>query len=128
MDKIVMLDAKTLGSDSILRKIANYGELKLYDSTDPSSAVEHIGDAKIVITNKALVDKKAMQSCPELKLICVSATGMNNVDLEAAEELGIAVKNAAGYGSGSVAQHTFAMILQLIHQVDYYYCPPLNRP
>ena len=115
-----MLDAKTLGSASILSKIANHGELKLYDSTNPSSTIEHIGDAKIVITNKALVDRNVMQSCPKLKLICVSATGMNNVDLQAAEELGIKVKNAVGYSSGSVAQHTFAMILKLIHQVDYY--------
>jgi glycerate dehydrogenase len=120
MNKIVMLDAKTLGNVSNLNQISSFGKFKSFETTDAASTIEHIGDAQIVITNKVVIDRKVMQSCPSLKLICISATGMNNVDLVAAKEFGIVVKNAVGYSSHSVAQHTFAVILQLIHQISYY--------
>lgn len=120
MKKIVILDAKTLGKVSNLEKISAFGNVSSFETTPIESVVENIGNADIVITNKVVINESTMESCPNLKLICISATGMNNVDLEAAKRLGITVKNAVGYSSNSVAQHTFASILQLNHQVAYY--------
>ena len=120
MKKIVILDAKTLGNPLNLNKISNYGQVISFETTKPSDTNRCIGDAEIVITNKVVIDREVMTNCPNLKLICISATGMNNVDLEAASELGILVKNAVAYSSNSVAQHTFSVILQLFHQISYY--------
>jgi glycerate dehydrogenase len=118
--QIVILDSKTLGEVPNLSAFSEYGSLVEYDITKPSQTIERIADADIIITNKVVIDRKIMQQCPQLKLICISATGMNNVDLDAAAELGIEVKNAVGYSSNSVAQHTFAMLLQLANRIDYY--------
>lgn len=118
--KIVILDAKTLGATPNLVDISKFGEFIIYESTDKDQRVDRIGDAEIIITNKVLIDAYVMDHCPDLKLVCISATGMNNVDLPAAEKKGIKVMNAAGYSSGSVAQHTFAMLLQLTNQIRYY--------
>lgn len=118
--KIVILDAKTLGTIPNISEISKFGEIATYETTSSELTAERIADAEIVITNKVIIDETVMQQCPQLKLICVSATGMNNVDLEAAKKAGIVVKNAAGYSSKSVAQHTFAMIFQLANQLSYY--------
>lgn len=120
MAKIVLLDAKTLGQVPNLTELSKFGEVKSYETTLPNEAAERIADAKIIITNKVIIDREVMGLCPKLKLICISATGTNNVDLIAAEEKGIQVKNAIGYSSNSVAQHTFASILQLYNQITYY--------
>lgn len=120
MIKIVNLDSRTLGEVSNINKISNYGKVTSYEITSPDKTVSNIGDAEIVITNKVVIDKGIMGKCPNLKLICISATGTNNVDLDAAKELGITVKNAVGYSSNSVAQHTIASILQLYHKINYY--------
>ena len=120
MSKIVILDSKTLGAISNLNKISKYGRVISYETTRPEDTTSNIADAEIVITNKVLISKEVMKNCPNLKLICISATGMNNVDLEAANELGITVTNAVGYSSHSVAQHTFASIFQLNHKIAYY--------
>jgi glycerate dehydrogenase len=118
--KIVILDAKTLGVVSNISELNKYGEVLSYETTPPELTVDRIADAEIVITNKVVIDGNVIDRCPQLKLICISATGMNNVDLEAAKKAGIVVKNAAGYSSQSVAQHTFAMIFQLANQLGYY--------
>ncbi len=118
--KIVILDAKTLGSIPNINKISNFGNVVSFETTTPQQSIEHIGDGEIIITNKVIIDDGIMAHCPNLKLICISATGMNNVDLEAAENRNIQVKNAVGYSSQSVAQHTFAAILQLYNQLSYY--------
>lgn len=118
--KIVILDAKTLGITPNLGEISKYGELTIYETTDNDQRVERIGDAEIIITNKVLIDAYVMDNCAHLQLVCISATGMNNVDLVAAEKKGIKVMNAAGYSSNSVAQHTFAMLLQLTNKIGYY--------
>lgn len=120
MKKIAILDAKTLGNPQNLTKISQYGQVTAYETTTPSETIKNIGDAEIVISNKVVIDRAVMNKCPNLKLICISATGMNNVDLEAADELGILAKNAVGYSSNSVAQHTIAAILQLYQQLSYY--------
>jgi len=120
MAKIVLLDAKTLGQVPNLKGLSKFGEVKSYDTTLPDETASRIADANIIITNKVIIDRKVIEQCPKLKLICISATGTNNVDLIAAKEKGIQVKNAVGYGSNSVAQHTFASILQLFNQISYY--------
>ena len=118
--KIVILDAKTLGSTPNISQISSHGDVTSYELTSPNQTAERIGEAEIIITNKVIINDQVMSQCPYLKLICISATGMNNVDLVAAERRGIEVKNAAGYSSKRVAQHTFAMIFQLTNQLSYY--------
>jgi len=120
MKKIAILDAKTLGTPTNIDKFSNYGAVVSYETTAPANTINNIGNAEIAITNKVVINKEVMKKCPNLKLICISAIGMNNVDLEAAQEFGIEVKNAVGYSSHSVAQHTIASILQLFHQLSYY--------
>lgn len=120
MRKIVILDAKTLGKVPNLHELDKYGEVISYETISPAEINARVADAEIIITNKVVVNREIMDSSPFLKLICISATGTNNVDLEAAKEKGITVKNAVGYSSHSVAQHTFAAILQLFHQLNYY--------
>ena len=117
--KIVFLDAKTVG-DVNLSKIEELGELKVFETTKPSQTKQRVKDADIIITNKVVIDKDIMQSSPNLKLICVAATGMNNIDLESAKELKIEVKNVSGYSTDSVLQHTFSMLFYLIGSSSYY--------
>ncbi|BAT71275.1 glycerate dehydrogenase [Thermosulfidibacter takaii ABI70S6] len=118
--KIVILDAATLGNDVDLSKIKAFGETVIYDITPHEKRIERIKDAEIVISNKVIIDKEVMDNCPTLKLVCVAATGYNNVDVDYAKEKGIAVTNVAGYSTNSVAQHTFAMLFYLLHQLKYY--------
>ncbi len=120
MKKIVVLDAKTLGLVPNLEKISEFGKVITYETTSPNETISRVVDADIIIANKVVIDKDVLIHCKKLQLICISATGMNNVDLELAKELGIVVKNAVGYGSNSVAQHTIALILQLFNQLSYY--------
>lgn len=84
-----------------------------YPQTPPALTIERIGGGAVAVTNKVVVDRSAMAACPGLKLICVAATGTNNVDLVAARECGIAVCNVTGYATPSVVQHVFALILGL---------------
>lgn len=120
MMKIVLLDAKTLGNDADISIFKQFGEFEAFETSTMDQRIEHIGDAKIVLTNKVLIDKTVMDACPNLGLICVTATGMNNVDLAYAKEKGIVVKNVAGYSTASVAQTTFALALSVIGQIAYY--------
>ncbi|MDM5272347.1 D-2-hydroxyacid dehydrogenase [Sulfurovum sp. zt1-1] len=117
---IVILDAKTLGNDLDLSVLDQFGKVVRYETTDPSETYERIRNATIVITNKVVISKLHMQRCPLLKLICIAATGTNNVDLDAAAQIGIKVKNVAGYSTQSVVQHTFAMALYLLEKMAYY--------
>lgn len=117
---IVILDAKTLGDDIDISELDKFGKVIKYETTDPSQTYERIRNATIVITNKVVIDKLHMQQCPLLKLICIAATGMNNIDLDAASQLGIEVKNVAGYSTDSVIQHTFSMLFYLIGHSRYY--------
>jgi glycerate dehydrogenase len=117
---IVLLDAKTLGEDLDLGILEPFGEVTLYQTTSPEETPARIQDAEIIITNKVVITKEMMQNSPALKLICIAATGMNNVDLDAARDLGITVKNVAGYSTQSVVQHTFSMTLYLLEQMAYY--------
>ncbi|AFL67448.1 D-2-hydroxyacid dehydrogenase [Sulfurospirillum barnesii] len=118
--KIVCLDAKTLGDDADLSLFKQFGTFEAFDTTALHERIEHIGDAKIVLSNKVLIDKEVMDACPNLGLICITATGMNNVDLAYANHKGIVVKNVAGYSSASVAQTTFMLVLNLLGKAAYY--------
>lgn len=120
MRKIVILDAKTLGMIPNLEKLSDFGNVVSYETTSLKETISRVSGAEVIITNKVMIDKDVMKYCPQLKLICISATGMNNVDLEAARIRGIVVKNAVGYSSHSVAQHTIASILQLYNRLSYY--------
>ncbi len=118
--KLVLLDAETLGEDLDLSPLEHFGELVVYPRTAPEETSERIREAEIVITNKVILDRETLMMAPRLKLVCIAATGMNNVDLEAAKGMGIAVENVAGYSTPSVVQHTFAMLLYLNEQLAYY--------
>lgn len=117
--KIVCLDAATLGSDVNLDVFRQFGEFKSYQTTAANERIERLKGADVVITNKVMIDKETMDAS-NLKLICISATGMNNVDLAHAAAKGIAVKNVAGYSTASVVQHTFACLFALTNRVKFY--------
>ncbi|NPA28294.1 MAG: D-2-hydroxyacid dehydrogenase [Epsilonproteobacteria bacterium] len=117
--KIVIVDAITLGDDINLDIFKDFGEVEVFEKTAPEETLKRVKDADIVITNKVVIDKDIMQNS-NIKLICIAATGINNVDLEAAKRLGVRVKNVAGYSTNSVIQHTFAMALYLLEQLKYY--------
>ena len=117
--KIVFLDRKTLGSDVNLDQFNDLGEVVFYDFTKPSDVLERVKDADIIITNKAIVDKNTMENS-QIKLICITATGMNNIDLDYAKEKGIPVKNVAGYSTSSVAQLAISYILQFVQKINFY--------
>jgi len=117
--KIVILDRKTLGNDVDVSIFEQFGELIVYDVTKEDETLNRVKDADIVITNKVVISKEIMQNS-NLKLICISATGKNNVDLEYAKQKGIEVKNVAGYSSSSVSQVAFSMIFHFISKLDYY--------
>lgn len=117
--KIVFLDAATMG-DVSFAPIAQYGELVCYDSSTPEQAIERVADCEVMIINKVLVTPELIDAAPKLKLICESATGVNNIDLEYAASKGIPVRNAVGYSTSSVVQATFMQILSLMGQGPYY--------
>jgi glycerate dehydrogenase len=110
---IVFLDASTVGDVPNLESLRDLGDVTFYDVTQPGETADRIRGADIIITNKVVLTRELMEGSDRLKLICIAATGMNNVDREAAADLNIPVKNVAGYASVSVAQTTFAMILHL---------------
>lgn len=120
MENIVVLDAATIGENSIFDSFKTFGKLTVFATTSSAERLQHIGNASIIITNKVIIDKEIMDACQSLKLICITATGTNNVDLEYAKEKGITVKNVAGYSTESVVQHTFAILLSLLQHTSYY--------
>ncbi len=117
---IVLLDAKTLGDDLDLSVLEKFGTFTSHDTTSQEETAERIEIADIIITNKVVITANMMEEAPRLKLICIAATGVNNIDLDAAKFRGIEVKNVAGYSTKSVVQHTFAMALYLLEKMAYY--------
>lgn len=91
-----------------------------YAATTPQEVGARVRDARLVVTNKVVLDREALQACRGLELICIAATGTNNVDLDAARELGIRVCNARGYATASVVQHVFGLILALTLRLQDY--------
>lgn len=117
--KIVFLDAATMG-DVSFGPIREKGELVLYESSDAEEVRERVADCDVLIVNKIVVDKTLIDSAPRLRLICEAATGVNNIDVEYAEERGIPVRNAVGYSTDSVVQSTFMHILSLMGNAPYF--------
>ena len=117
--KIVFLDAATMGNVSF-EPFEILGEFVSYQTSTPEEARERVKDAEVVMINKVLVNKELIDSAPSLKLICVAATGVNNIDVDYAASKGIPVRNVAGYSTDSVAQATFMHILSLAGGAPYF--------
>lgn len=119
--KIVVLDGHTLNpGDNPWDAVAQFGEFAVYDRTPSELIVERCAGARIVLTNKTRLSAETISQLPDLKLICVLATGYNVVDLEKSAQLGIPVVNVPEYGSDSVAQHAIALLLELTNRVGLY--------
>jgi glycerate dehydrogenase len=97
-----------------------FAELRMHERSTPAQAIERLRGAQVAISNKVPLDAATLAACPELKLILIAATGSNNVDLQAAGELGITVCNCQGYGTPSVAQHTLMLLLALATRLPDY--------
>ena len=117
--KIVLLDALTYG-ETDLSGFNALGEVEVFQTTSPQEVQERITGCDVIVTNKVVITSFHMSNTPSLKLICVAATGMNNVDLEAAKAKAIEVKNVAGYSTDSVIQHTFTILFYLMGHSKYY--------
>lgn len=117
--KIVILDALTFGETS-LEGFNQFGDVEIYQTTTAQETLKRIENANVIVTNKVVIDEEMMLTCKDLRLICIAATGMNNVDLEAAKANAIEVKNVAGYSTDSVIQHTFSLLFYLIGHSRYY--------
>ena len=117
--KIVLLDALTFGSTD-LSGFDAFGEVEIFQTTSKDQTQARIANADVIVTNKVVITDVHMQKCKNLKLICIAATGMNNVNLEAAAQENIQVKNVAGYSTDSVIQHTFSMLFYLVGHSRYY--------
>ena len=92
---------------------AAFDPLVLYPATSAAEIASRVAGFDVIITNKVMIDAATIQQCPQLKLILISATGTNNVDLEAAKAQGIVVCNCQAYGTSAVAQHTIMLMLNL---------------
>ena len=117
--KIVFLDAATMG-DVSFEPFEQLGEFVSYPTSTPTEARERVKDADVVMINKVIVNKELIDAAPSLKLICVAATGVNNIDVDYAASKGIPVRNVAGYSTDSVAQSTFMHILSLAGGAPYF--------
>ena len=117
--KIVYLDASTLG-DTQMDEIRALGEYVSYPMCTREEALERVSDCDVLIVNKVRVDEELLAAAPKLKLICEAATGVNNIDLEAAARRGILVRNVAGYSTESVVQSTFTHLLSLVGNAPYF--------
>ena len=116
---IVILDRKTLGFDIDTNIFSKFGKIISYDTTKEDETKERIKSADIVLTNKVYVGKNELENS-KVKLICITATGTNNVDLEYAKTSNIIVKNVAGYSTSSVVQLAFSMIFYFVQKLNYY--------
>jgi len=117
--KIVILDRATLGADINIDIFKEFGELVSYDKTNANETKQRVKDADIVITNKVVLRKEQIDDSA-IKLICITATGTDNVDLEYAKSNNIEVKNVADYSTSSVVQVAFAMIFYFVQKLNYY--------
>lgn len=118
--KLVFLDAKTLGDDIDFSQFEQLGEVVRYPFSSPEEVPARAADADILIVNKVPVNEQTVGAAKNLKLVCVTATGTNNLDKDYLEARGIEWRNVAGYSTESVAQHTFAMLFYLMEKLRYY--------
>ena len=118
--KIVVLDRLALGSDIPLDALTELGAVTIYDASTSEEAVERSRDADIIILNKIKITEETMISAKHLKLICVTATGYDNIDISAAKRYGIGVTNVPGYSTNSVTIFTIATVLSLTTKIREY--------
>lgn len=118
--KIVFLDAKTIGDDLDLSGFDRFGEVVKYDYSTPEEAAVRSREADVLIVNKVQINEASTGDAEHLKLVCVTATGTNNLDKEYLERRNIAWRNVAGYSTETVAQHTFALLFYLMEKMNYY--------
>lgn len=119
--KIVVLDAYTVSKDDLSWDFfERYGKVTVYQRTPADLIADRMKDADVVFTSKCNLDEEIIDSCPSLKFIGALATGYDNIDITAAKRRGIVVCNVPSYSSQSVAQHTFALILEITNNVGKY--------
>lgn len=119
--KIVVLDSETVSRNDVsLEGITSLGETEIYGYTPNNEVAERIGDADAVICNKCLITEEVFSKCKNLKFVGLFATGYNNVDVDAASGHGAVVCNVPAYSTDSVAQHTFAFILNYFNRIAEY--------
>ena len=118
--KIVFLDAKSIGEDIDLSGYDQLGEVVRYPYSTPEEARERTRDADVIILNKTEINEQSIGEADKLKLVCVTATGTNNLDKAYLAERVIEWRNVAGYSTESVAQHTFALLFYLMEKLRYY--------
>lgn len=118
--KIVFLDALTLGNDIDLSGFSELGEVVIYGGSTNAEVIERTRDCDIIVTNKLKLNENNLLQAHNLKLICVTATGFDNIDVNYARSRGIGVCNVVGYSTSNVAQITVGMVLDLINRTDDY--------
>lgn len=118
--KVVFLDVKTIGEDIDLSPFDAFGEVVKYSFSTPEETRERTKDADIIVLNKVRIDEASIGEAEKLKLVCVTATGTNNLDKDYLASRGIEWRNVAGYSTESVAQHTFALLFYLLEHLAYY--------
>ena len=118
--KIVMLDRNSLGMDMDISIFEKLGDFEAYNVADRERCKQWVKDADVIIFNKAVMDGDMLEAASKVKLLCVTATGYDNIDLEYARNKGIAVANVRDYSTPAVAQHTFAMALYVLEKISYY--------
>jgi glycerate dehydrogenase len=118
--KIVFLDRKTIGEDIDLSGFERFGEVVIYDYSSPEEVPERVVDADVIILNKVPVNEATIATAKQLKLVCVTATGTNNLDKDYLASRGIEWRNVAGYSTEAVAQHTFSLAFYLLEHLSYY--------
>lgn len=118
--KIVLLEGKSVGEDMDFTSFQHLGEVTIYPKTSPEEMPERIQDADIIVANKLPMCEKTLASAEHLKLVCLTATGTNNLDMEYLKSRGIQARNVAGYSTDAVAQHTFALLLYLWEKLRFY--------
>ena len=117
--KIAFLDAATMG-DVSFEPFERLGDFTRYENSTPEEARERVKELDVLLINKVMVDRQLIDSAPNLKLICIAATGVNNIDVEYAASKGIPVRNAVGYSTDSVVQATYMHILSLVGGAPYF--------
>lgn len=118
--KLVFLDTKTIGEDIDLSAYDALGEVVKYGFSTLEEIPERVKDADVLIVNKIAINEQTIGTAKNLKLVCVTATGTNNLDKEYLKKRGIAWRNVAGYSTESVTQHTFALLFYLLEKMRYY--------
>lgn len=118
--KIVFLDRKSIGEDIDLSSFNDFGEVVIYDYSTVEEASKRTVDADIIVLNKVPINEKTIGNAKNLKLVCVTATGTNNLDKDYLASRGIEWRNVAGYSTEAVAQHTLALTMFLLEHLNYY--------